>query len=163
MSNALKTAYESLLLDYLPRPVRTQREYERVCRQIAKLMSAGPELPQAESEVLEILSLLVAQYESTEHSIRDASPAEMLAFLIDARGVTNAAVARETGIPRSMITDILAGRRNISTANVAKFAKFLHVSPAVFIAEPTTQSPVSGRRRRRAGCASRQAAAARRG
>jgi hypothetical protein len=70
-----------LLLDYLPRPVRTQREYEQVCRQIAKLMSAGPELPQAESELLEILSLLVAQYESTEHSIRDASPSEMLAFL----------------------------------------------------------------------------------
>lgn len=67
MTTAFKTAYESLLLDYLPRPVRTQREYERVCRQIAKLMSRGPELPQAESELLEILSLLVTQYESTEH------------------------------------------------------------------------------------------------
>jgi len=103
---------------------------------VAKLMSTGPELPQAESELLEILSLLVAQYESIECPIRDASPAEMLAFLIDARGVSNAAVARATGIPRSVITDILAGRRNISTANVAKLAKYFHVSPAVFIAEP---------------------------
>jgi HTH-type transcriptional regulator/antitoxin HigA len=102
----------------MPRPVRTQREYEQACRQIAKLMSAGPELPQAESELLEILSLLVAQYESTEHSIRDASPAEMLAFLLDARGVSNAAVARETGIPRSVITDILAGRRRRPNAAV---------------------------------------------
>jgi hypothetical protein len=55
MTTAFRTAYKSLLLDYLPRPVRTQREYEQVCRQIAKLMSAGPELPQAESELLEIL------------------------------------------------------------------------------------------------------------
>ena len=157
MTNAFKTAYESLLLDYLPRPVRTQREYEQACRQIAKLMSGGRELPQAESELLEILSLLVAQYESTEHSIRDASPAEMLAFLIDARGVSNAAVAREAGIPRSVITDILAGRRNISTANVAKLAKYFHVSPAVFIAEPTPQLPVSARPRTRAGCTSSRA------
>ncbi|MCY2988727.1 MAG: hypothetical protein NTY19_12780 [Planctomycetota bacterium] len=83
-------------------------------------MSAGPKLPQAESELLEILSLLVAQYESTEHSIRDASPAEML----------------------------------------AKLAKYFHVSPAVFIAEPTPPPPVSGRRRTRAGGASSQAVAA---
>lgn len=136
MASAFKTAYKSLLMDYIPRPVRTVREYEQTCRQIAKLMSAGPELPQAESELLEILSLLVAQYESTEHAIRDASPAEMLAFLIDARGVSNATVARETGIPRSVITDVLAGRRRISTTNVAKLAKYFHVSPAVFIAEP---------------------------
>ena len=162
MTNAFKTAYESLLLDYLPRPVRTQREYEQACRQIAKLMSAGPTLPQAESELLEILSLLVAQYESTEYSIRDASPAEMLAFLIDARGVSNAAVAREAGIPRSVITDILAGRRNISTANVAKLAKYFHVSPAVFIVEPTPQPRVSGRPRMRDGCTSSRAVAGKR-
>jgi len=130
MTTAFRTAYESLLLDYLPRPVRTQREYEQACRQIAKLMSAGPKLPQAESELLEILSLLVAQYESTEHSIRDASPAEMLAFLLDARGV--------------------------STANVAKLAKYFHVSPAVFIAEPASQPPVSARPRTRTGRTSSQ-------
>ena len=162
MNTAFKTAYESLLLDYLPRPVRTQREYDQACRQIAKLMSGGPNLPQAESELLEILSLLVAQYESTEHAIRDASPAEMLAFLIDARGVSNAAVARETGIPRSVITDILAGRRNISTANVAKLAAYFHVSPAVFIAEPTPQPPVRRRPRTRAGCTSSQTVAGKR-
>ena len=157
MTTVFRTAYESLLLDYLPRPVRTQREYEQACRQIAKLMSGGSELPQAESELLEILSLLVAQYESTEHAIRDASPAEMLAFLIDARGVSNAAVARETRIPRSVITDILAGRRSVSTANVAKFAKFFHVSPAVFIADPASQPPVSARPRTRTGRTSSQA------
>ena len=62
---------------------------------------------------------LVAQYESTEHSIHDASPAEMLAFLLDARGVSNAAVARETGIPRSVITDILAGRPRTRTGRTS--------------------------------------------
>ncbi len=95
-----------------------------------ELMSGGPELPQADSELLEILSLLVAQYESTAHSIRDASPAEMLAFLLDARGV--------------------------STANVAKLAKYFHVSPAVFIAEPASQPPVSARPRTRTGRTSSQ-------
>jgi len=157
MTAAFKRAYGSLLLDYLPRPVRTRREYEQACRQIAKLMSLGAELPQAESELLEILSLLVAQYESLEDSIRDASPAEMLAYLIDARGVSNATVARETEIPRSVITDILAGRRNISIANVAKLARYFQVSPAAFIAEPAPRQPATGRSRAPVGRASRQA------
>jgi HTH-type transcriptional regulator/antitoxin HigA len=162
MTTAFKTAYETLLLDYLPRPVRTQREYDQACRQIEKLMSGGTDLPQPESELLEILSLLVAQYESTEHAIRDASPAEMLAFLIDARGVSNATIAREAGIPRSVITDVLAGRRAISTANVAKLAKYFHVSPAVFIAEPTPAPGISRRPRIPASSTSRRAVAGKR-
>jgi hypothetical protein len=35
----------------------------------------------------------------------------------------------------------------LSTANVAKLAKYFHVSPAVFIAEPAAQLPVSARPR----------------
>jgi hypothetical protein len=35
MTTAFRTAYESLLLDYLPRPVRTQREPAR--KQAVKL------------------------------------------------------------------------------------------------------------------------------
>lgn len=144
MASAFKSVYRSLLLDYLPRPVRTERDYEQTCRRIAKLMEGGCELSQAESELLEILSLLVEQYESAERPIRDASPAEVLAFLIDSRGDTKAAVARATGIPRSVITDILAGRRGVSLANVAKLAKYFHVSPALLIAEPAPDtSPIA--------------------
>ncbi len=126
--------YKSLLLDYMPRPIQSDRQYKSVCRQIEQLMAAGPNLPRAESEMLEVLSLLVEQYETARFSIADASPAEVLSYLIEARGTNNAAVARETGIPRSLITDVLAGRRGISTANVAKLADYFHVSPAVFIA-----------------------------
>jgi len=56
-----------------------------------------------------------------------------------------------------VITDILAGRRNVSTANVAKLAKYFHVSPAVFIAKPASQPPVSARPRTRTGRTSSQA------
>ena len=73
MTTVFKTAYESLLLDYLPRPVRTQRAYEQACRQIAKLMSGGPELPQAESELLEIFSLLVGIAVAPSDGARDRS------------------------------------------------------------------------------------------
>lgn len=129
------TAYKSLLVDYMPRPIRSRREYNRVLRQIDELMENGTSLPRAESEMLDVLSLLAEQYESSNFPLRDATSAEVLAYLLNARGVSNAAVARATGIARSLITDVLAGRRKISMANVAKLADYFNVSPAVFIAE----------------------------
>lgn len=135
MSTAYQAAYQDLLVDYMPRPIRSEREYRKACREIKGLMEGGTKLPRAESEMLEVLSLLVDQYESAKYPIPDASPAEMLVFLIEQKGLTKATVARETGIPRSLLTDVLAGRRNISTANVTRLAKYFRVSAAVFIAD----------------------------
>ena len=125
------TAYQSLLVDYTPRPIRSDRAYKRALRQMEKLMKSR--LSRAERELSQVLGTLIMQYESEHYPTPDVSPAEMLAFLIDARGVIKADVAHETGIPRSTITHILAGRRNISTANIAKLADYFNVSPSVFI------------------------------
>ena len=128
-------SYRTLLLDCMPRPIRSEREYKKACRQISDLMAKGTSLSRAESEMIEVLSLLVGQFESSRFPMRDASPAEVLSFLIESRGVTKAAVARETGIARSLITDVLAGRRQISMANTAKLADYFDVAPDVFIAK----------------------------
>lgn len=129
---ATLTAYRSLLLDYLPRPIRSRAAYGRALRQVEELMSR-PHLGRAQSEMVELLSTLVEQYESAEHPTPDAEPVEILRHLIEARGVTRAALAREAGIPRSVLTNVLAGRRAISKANAARLAKYFGVSVSVFI------------------------------
>ncbi|NLY01118.1 MAG: helix-turn-helix transcriptional regulator [Rhodopirellula sp.] len=126
------TAYQELLVDYTPRPVRTEREYRRTMRLIERLMKK-PGLSRAESELLELLATLAEQYESIEYPTPQASQADLLAHLIDARGITQAELARQTGVPRSVITNVLKGRRKISQANIARLAAYFHVSPAEFI------------------------------
>ncbi|MCR4414292.1 MAG: helix-turn-helix domain-containing protein [Thermoguttaceae bacterium] len=126
------TTYQELLLDYTPRPVRNDREYRRTMRSIEALMKK-PRLSRAESELLELLATLAEQYESIEYPTPKASQADLLAHLIDARGITQAELARQAGIPRSVITNVLKGRRKISQANIAKLAQFFHVSAAEFI------------------------------
>jgi HTH-type transcriptional regulator / antitoxin HigA len=127
------TEYQSLLLDFTPRPIRTDGEYRRAMRQIDRLMKAE-RLSRAESQLLELLSTLVEQYESLEHPTPPVCQAELLCHLIDARGVSQADVARAAGVPRSVITNVLKGRRGISQANVVRLARYFHVSPAAFIA-----------------------------
>ena len=62
----------------------------------------------------------------------DVPPRRMLAHLIESKGATAADVSRATGIHRSTLSAVLAGRREISKANVAKLSRYFGVSPAVF-------------------------------
>ena len=125
------TAYQSLLLDFTPRPIHGEREYRRALAFIEKHMTPHP--PKAEGELLELLSTLVAEYESRQFPVPDASPGEMLAHLIESRGVTKAEVGRATGIPRATITSAIAGQRGISKASAVALANYFHVSPAIFL------------------------------
>ena len=126
------TEYQSLLLDFTPRPIRTDAEYRRAMRRIDRLMKAE-KLSRAEGQLLELLATLAEEYESNEYPTPKVSQAGLLGHLIDARGITQAELARQTGVPRSVITNVLKGRRGISQANIVRLARYFHVSPAAFI------------------------------
>jgi HTH-type transcriptional regulator / antitoxin HigA len=127
------TTYEALLLEAKPRPIRNNREYRRVVRYIEKNMEPHPS--RAKGDLLELLSTLVAQYESQIYPAASVSPREMLAHLIEARQLTRADVARATNIPRATITNILNGARGISKANALRLADFFHVARTAFLDE----------------------------
>jgi plasmid maintenance system antidote protein VapI len=44
-------------------------------------------------------------------------------------------LARSTGIPRSTITNVVSGRRQISKENASKLAAYFHVDASVFLPE----------------------------
>jgi len=132
MATDLST-YDELLLACRPRPIRNAREHARALRQIDQLMRQGPELPRAESEMVEVLATLVEKYEETQHPTPRLSPAEQLAHLIEARGVTKAQVARATGLPRASLTNFIHGSRGLSKQSIASLAKYFQVSADVFL------------------------------
>ena len=130
------SSYDSLLLEYRPRPIRNAEEHRRALKQVEGLMRQhGPHPPRAEGELIAVLSTLIESYEADHFPRRKPSPAEALAHLIDAKQVTKAEVARATGIPRSTITNVLAGRRQISKDNVSRLARYFCVDPGVFLPE----------------------------
>lgn len=59
-------SYDELLLKFKPRPIRNARDHARVLRQVDEIMRLGPQLPKAASEIVEVLSTLIEDYESTE-------------------------------------------------------------------------------------------------
>ncbi|HEY2881293.1 MAG TPA: helix-turn-helix domain-containing protein [Pirellulales bacterium] len=125
------TEYQSLLLDFTPKPIRTDREYRRALAFVERHMQPRP--PKAEADLLELLSTLVADYEAKMFSEPQVAPGEMLDHLIQARGVTKAETARATGIPRAAITSAIFGNRGISKSNAVRLAAYFGVTPVMFL------------------------------
>jgi len=131
-SAVAQTPYERLLLEFSPRAIRSQTQYGRVLRQIDRLMRK-PKLTRAEEDLLDLLASLVAQYEQSRFPSTAVSPGEMIAHLIEARGVTNAELAQATGLPTQTISSFVNGSRAIRKANREKLAEYFHVSPDLFL------------------------------
>jgi len=131
----MSTAYETLLQEFVPRPISSQRGYQRTLKQIDGLIRKAKR-SRAEDDLLELLATLVEQYEIRQgHTTPELSPRDRLAGLIEARHLTQTELSRVSQVPRTTINEILAGRRSISKANALRLANYFGVPAEEFIAD----------------------------
>lgn len=131
----MSTAYQTLLQEFVPRPIASANAYRRTLRQIDGLIRKVKR-SRAEDDLLELLATLVEQYEIRQgHTVPNLSPRDRLAGLIEARQLTQGKLSRGSHVPRAAIHEILSGRRGISRANAVRLAKFFDIPTDEFIAE----------------------------
>ncbi len=129
---ATRSAYDELLLKIKPQPIRSKAQYRRVLEQLDELMEPHP--PREVSLMVELLASLVQKYEAAHCAPpRKLPPARALAELLEARQVTAAEVSRATEVPRSVLSNVLAGRRSVSKASAIKLADYFRVPVGVFL------------------------------
>ena len=87
-----------------------------------------------EEMYLDALSDLVAVYEDEHYAITPASDADMLRHLMEAKGVTQAQISRETGIAKSTISEVLARKKAFSRQMIRKCADYFKVDVSVLAA-----------------------------
>ena len=114
------------------RPIRSEKGLDRAIAMINLLLDRD-RLSFAEEDYLDVLSDLVERYEDQVHPIPHAADWEMLRFLIDQKEVTQAEVARATGIRESRISEVLSRKRKLTRTQITKLAAYFRVSPAVFL------------------------------
>lgn len=124
--------YLDLIRRHPLRPIRSDAELADATAVVEGLVSRDDLAPE-ELDYLDVLASLVEAYEDEHHPIPPASDAEMLRYLIEARGVTQAKVAEATGIAAPTISDILAGRRALNRRHIGALARFFKIDPSVFI------------------------------
>ena len=81
MKNVVGNEYFQLVRRFPLRPIRSERELDEATRVIDELIADERRSPGAD-DYLDVLSDLVEKYESEHHRIPDASPVEVLQFLV---------------------------------------------------------------------------------
>lgn len=109
-------------------PIETKKQYEAALELLETYFhdeTLGP--------FLQVLAERVEAYETKHFPIPDASSGEVLAFLLEQRGLTQQEVEAGTRIHQSALSRFIRGEREPSLEQIKKLATFFEVDPAVFV------------------------------
>jgi len=124
--------YRKLLDVTLPVAIRTKEEYHRLLGAAAALMEKPEdEISEEEGRLLELLSIVIEEYENRVHPLPKAKPHKMLAYLLKEKNMKPSDLW--TVLPKSRVSEILNGKRSISKAQARQLAELLRVPVDVFV------------------------------
>ncbi|MFN0041307.1 MAG: type II toxin-antitoxin system HigA family antitoxin [Burkholderiales bacterium] len=112
--------------------IRTKKEYAHAVSLLdAILDEIGEDEKHPMAELADAIGLFVERYE-TEHSpIPRGKPAEILQFLMAEHGLRQSDLA-DIG-SQGVVSELLAGKRELNTRQIRILARRFGVSPAVFV------------------------------
>lgn len=121
-----------MLLHTLPTVIETEEENERVLTFIESLLRKGDNLSPEEDKLLNLLSLLVEQFEEKAYQFDASPPHRVLQFLMEQHDLKQSDLVPLLG-SRGHVSDIVNGKRGISKAHAKALAEHFHVSPELFL------------------------------
>jgi HTH-type transcriptional regulator/antitoxin HigA len=133
LKGASRDSYLGLVMDFPLASIKSEEQLEEAQKVMDRLLARG-ELDDGQEMYLDALSDLVAAYEDEHHAIEPASDGDMLRHLMEARGVTQAQLSKDTTIPKSTISEVLAGKKPFSRQMIRKLADYFAVDASVLAA-----------------------------
>ena len=125
------TGYLELLVAHLPAKPRNRQELAEMTALLETVASNETPQSPAMERFIETLTALVLQYEEEIHPDPDGSPAGVLRYLMEERGLRQVDLAPILG-SKSYVSQILSGHRPIGKDAAGKLAEFFRVSPHSF-------------------------------
>ena len=125
-----RDSYLELVLAFPLASIRSDDQLAEAQKVMDHLLAEG-RLDDGAEMYLDALSDLVAAYEDAHHPIEPASDADMLRHLMEAKGVTQAQLSRDTRLPKSTISEVLAGKKPFSRQMIRKLGDYFKVDVSV--------------------------------
>ena len=114
------------------KPIRTEADHEAVLLEIESLLDAEEGSP--EEDRLEVLSVLVEDWEDAHHPIDPPDPIEAIKFRMDQQGLTRRDLETSLG-KRQRVADILNRKRPLSLPMIRRLSEGLGIPAAALIRE----------------------------
>ena len=124
--------YRELLDAALPVAIRTEAEYHRLLGAAAALMEKPDDaISEEEGRLLELLSILIDEYENRARPLPKAEPHRMLTYLLEEKGMKPSDLWNV--LPKSRVSEILSGKCGIGKAQAKQLAELLRVPVELFL------------------------------
>lgn len=114
------------------KPIKNNAQYEDALARVYELMQKDLKPESKDSDELEVLSILVKEYELDHYSVPKPSPLEAIKFRLEQMGMSEAELSNILGY-RSRKSEILSGKRKLSLTMIRKLNEILHIPADVLI------------------------------
>ncbi|MFN6513590.1 MAG: type II toxin-antitoxin system HigA family antitoxin [Nostoc sp. CreGUA01] len=131
-------SYIDLLISFPPRPIKSEEDLEKTQVIVDNLLDKG-ELTEPEEDYLNLLGMLIYEYESKQDLVPDIHGVELLKVLIAELNLKQKDLV-SIFKTESIVSDILNGKRQLTVEHIQKLAEFFKVSPSVFFKAKTSQT-----------------------
>jgi len=114
------------------KPIKSEQQYEDALEKIYLLMQKDIRPDSKQSDELEVLSILVKEYESEYYPVPQPNPLEAIKFRLEQMNMSEIELSKILGA-RSRKSEILSGKRKLSLAMIRKLKKELNIPAEVLI------------------------------
>ncbi len=130
-ASAVRSEYASLLTSTLPSVIRSEAENERYIGVLEQLDHKGSRMSAAERRLAQLLTLLIEDFEEKHYALEAGSALEVLNELMLANNLKQKDLVDVFATP-SIVSEVLRGKRKLTTEHIRRLSLRFHVSPEVF-------------------------------
>ncbi len=128
--NALAIDYGALLSETRPEVITGERQNQVFVAKLEQLTSK-PESTPAEKKLIELLTVLIEDFEQKHYPVPDAGPLDIIRHLMEVHQLRQKDLVDVFGT-ESIVSDVLNGKRELSKEHIRRLSERFGVSPAVF-------------------------------
>jgi HTH-type transcriptional regulator/antitoxin HigA len=128
---AVNPAYTALLTKFPPRVIRSEEQNESYVQALYELEQRHGSWSQEESDLADLFTLLVEDFEDKHYGLPRCSPLEMIEFLMEQHGLKQKDLTEVFGTP-SIVSEVLNGKRELNKEHIRRLSERFHVSPELF-------------------------------
>jgi HTH-type transcriptional regulator/antitoxin HigA len=110
--------------------IKTEQEYNEAIERVEQIFDALAGTPEADE--LELLAMLIDNYEEQKYPIPFPHPLEAIKFRMEQLGIKNKDLADIIGY-KSRVSEILNNKRKLSLDMIRKISAQLHISSDLLI------------------------------
>lgn len=114
--------------------IKTEKQYDTATKRMEELWDAKP--GSKEDDELEILLLLLGDYEDKNYPIPEPDPIEAIKFRMEQMNYSRSDLMRITGQSKTAISLVMNKKRSISLALARTLYHDLHVPAEILLGEP---------------------------